>query len=60
MLELRGTAAADKMKGKVQHPADAPTRVRGFRVDLGSRIGFKVYDGLGFRFWFTLTYHPSS
>jgi hypothetical protein len=26
--ELRGTAAHDKMLGRVQHPADAPTRVR--------------------------------
>jgi SET domain-containing protein 6 len=26
--QLRGTAAHDKMVGRVQHPADAPTRVR--------------------------------
>lgn len=26
-MELRGTAALDKMRGRVQHPADAPTRV---------------------------------
>jgi hypothetical protein len=27
LAELRGTAAADKMEGRVQHPGDAPTRV---------------------------------
>ncbi|KAF8073173.1 SETD6 [Scenedesmus sp. PABB004] len=27
LAELRGTAAHDKMVGRVQHPADAPTRV---------------------------------
>ncbi len=28
LAELRGTACLDKMEGAVQHPADAPTRVR--------------------------------
>ncbi|KAF5826733.1 hypothetical protein DUNSADRAFT_2219 [Dunaliella salina] len=28
LRELRGTAALDKMEGKVQVPADAPTQVR--------------------------------
>jgi hypothetical protein len=27
LAELRGTAALDKLEGRVQHPADAPTRV---------------------------------
>ena len=27
LVELRGTAALDKLEGRVQHPADAPTRV---------------------------------
>jgi hypothetical protein len=27
LAELRGTAAADKLAGRVQHPGDAPTRV---------------------------------
>lgn len=27
LAELRGTAALDKMEGRVQSPADAPTRV---------------------------------
>lgn len=28
LQELKGTAAYDKMKGRVQRPADAPTRMR--------------------------------
>lgn len=27
LADLRGTAAADKMAGRVQHPTDAPARV---------------------------------
>jgi hypothetical protein len=31
LVELRGTAALDKMEGRVQTPADAPTQVQSKR-----------------------------
>jgi hypothetical protein len=33
VAELEGTAAHDKLMGRVQHPADAPTRVRLLLLD---------------------------